>query len=243
MSTGNRRRILFVVLSAGALGLALPASGQGKGEGAIVIRDNAPVYRGSTGDKTEATLQRGDFVAGITTAGLLGKHYEFEEDDGRVHVSYFRPPKKEGTPWTAWMDPADLATFLYDCGCDKKTNEECSPYKAEFVTHKWNACYREARDRKLAELQVKAEAPGAGGQTPPTSGGASPQRPAEKPLTNDDVVALIKLDLGDETVIAKIRQAPAEAMDVSTDALVRLKKAGAGKAVIDAMIKRVGERR
>ncbi len=244
MNTSNQQRFFGFLLSIGALASALPASGQGKGEGAIVLRDNAPVYRGSTGDKTEATLQRGDFVAGVTTAGLAGKHYEFEEDDGRVHVAYFRPPKTEGTLWTAWMDPADLATFLYDCGCDRKSKGECRPYNAEFMTWKWNACFKEARNNKLAELRAKWEGHPAGSQqSQPQGAGEASQRPTERPLTNDDLLALIKLDLGDDTVIAKIRQAPEEALDVSTESLVSLKKAGVNKAVIDAMIKRVGERK
>ncbi len=49
-------------------------------------------------------------------------------------------------------------------------------------------------------------------------------------------------DLGDDLVIGKIRQAPWKALDVSTDALVRLKQQGVSKAVLDAMLKRAGER-
>lgn len=64
----------------------------------------------------------------------------------------------------------------------------------------------------------------------------------DKPLSNADVVSLAKADLGDEVVISKIQQAPKEALDVSTDALIALKKQGVSKPVLDAMIKRVSQR-
>jgi hypothetical protein len=63
----------------------------------------------------------------------------------------------------------------------------------------------------------------------------------EKPLTNDDVLAMVKADLGDELTISKIKQAPAVDLDVSADALIRMKKQGASKAVIDAMMKRAAK--
>ncbi|GEM_PF-7080400 len=63
----------------------------------------------------------------------------------------------------------------------------------------------------------------------------------EKPLTNDDVIALTKAGLGDDIVVSKIQQVPKETLDVSTDALIALKK-DISKPVIDAMIKRVSQR-
>lgn len=60
----------------------------------------------------------------------------------------------------------------------------------------------------------------------------------EAVLTNDDVVSLVKVDLGDEIVIAKIKNAPKVQLDVSTDALVTLKKAKVSSPVIAAMIER-----
>lgn len=63
---------------------------------------------------------------------------------------------------------------------------------------------------------------------------------AEKPLTNDDVLAMVKADLGDELTISKIRQAPVVNLDVSADALIRMKTEGASKAVIQAVMKRAG---
>ena len=64
----------------------------------------------------------------------------------------------------------------------------------------------------------------------------------EIPLTNQDVTALATAGLGDDVVVSKIQQAPKETLEVSTDALIALKKAGISKAVIDAMIKRVSQR-
>lgn len=69
------------------------------------------------------------------------------------------------------------------------------------------------------------------------SGGAHPGKQT-KALTNDDVIKLVKAELGDKVVIDKINSSPGDKLDTSTDALIRLKKAGVSKAVIDAMIKR-----
>ncbi len=54
-------------------------------------------------------------------------------------------------------------------------------------------------------------------------------------LDNAAVVSLVKVGLGDEAVIAKIK-ASSNRFDVSTDALIALKNAGASSAVIAAMI-------
>ncbi len=77
-----------------------------------------------------------------------------------------------------------------------------------------------------------AEAPAAGVAAPV----AAPA--AEAPLTNAAVVKLCKLDLGDEVVIAKINQAKVVDFKLDTDSLVTLKREGASKDVIAAMLKR-----
>ncbi len=59
-----------------------------------------------------------------------------------------------------------------------------------------------------------------------------------KPLTDDDVISMVRAGLGDELTVAKIKQAPSVDLDVSAEALVRMKKAGASEAVIDAVMKR-----
>ncbi len=68
--------------------------------------------------------------------------------------------------------------------------------------------------------------------------GNAHQKKQQKALTNDDVIKLVKAELGDQVVIDKIKSSPSDKLDTSTDALIRLKKAGVSKAVIDAMIKR-----
>src|SRR6185503_14363554 len=96
---------------------------------------------------------------------------------------------------------------------------------------RWNQCFIEARDKKVAELKAGWEK-GAAGET---SGGelADYSRHAsssEKELTNGDVVALVKAGLGDEVIVSKVQQAPRETLDVSTDALIQLKNDGVSKA-------------
>lgn len=57
-------------------------------------------------------------------------------------------------------------------------------------------------------------------------------------LTNEEVVKLVRLDLGDSVVIAKINQAEAVAFKLDTDDLIKLKEQGVPKDVIAAMLKR-----
>ena len=78
-------------------------------------------------------------------------------------------------------------------------------------------------------------------QTGAKEPGSAPGKKPQKALTNEDVIALVKADLGDKVVIDKIRASPGDKLDTSTDALIRLKKAGVSPAVIDAMIKHVEE--
>lgn len=65
---------------------------------------------------------------------------------------------------------------------------------------------------------------------------ALPLAAAEKPLTNDDVVTLTKAGLDDDLIVSKIRRSQSH-FDVSTEALVKLRKAGVHASVIDAMIR------
>ncbi len=66
---------------------------------------------------------------------------------------------------------------------------------------------------------------------------SQPAMSIEKPLTNDDVVAMIKAGLGDDLVIAKIGSARELNLDVAPETLIKLKKEGVSKAVLDAMIR------
>lgn len=55
----------------------------------------------------------------------------------------------------------------------------------------------------------------------------------QESLTDDSVIALVRAGLGPETIVAKINATPGT-YDTSTDALIRLKQAGAPDSVIAA---------
>jgi hypothetical protein len=63
-----------------------------------------------------------------------------------------------------------------------------------------------------------------------------------KPLTNDDVIAMVKGHLGDNTVISAI-QSQDSSFDVSAAALLKLNQAGVKPGVLDAMIAAAGKQR
>src|SRR5262245_44217668 len=63
---------------------------------------------------------------------------------------------------------------------------------------------------------------------------------AVKPMTNDDVVTMVKLGLGDEVVIAKIQTAASVDFKTEIADLEKLSKSGVSQAVIAAMVKRQG---
>jgi len=73
---------------------------------------------------------------------------------------------------------------------------------------------------------------------------AAPQTAATTPaqseaaFSNKDVIKLMKLELGDDVVIAKIKQATDVAFDLTTDGLVQLKQAGVSSRVISAMLEK-----
>jgi len=59
-----------------------------------------------------------------------------------------------------------------------------------------------------------------------------------QPLTNEDVVKLSSLGLGDEVVIAKIKQAPEVAFSLEIAGIEKLTKDGVSKGIIAAMLQR-----
>lgn len=61
---------------------------------------------------------------------------------------------------------------------------------------------------------------------------------ADKPLTNDDVIKLANIGIGDDAVIAKVRQAGTVDFKLDTDDLVKLKNAGVSGKIIAAMLDR-----
>lgn len=209
-----------------------PVWGQRKGEGALVIRDGAPGYESKSSTEVKRTFKRGEAVAGFHKE-FIATTYEFFEENGRVRVLF---PKPDSVLMdNAWMDPEDLLVFVYDC-CDS----ECIPVKGSLKRSEWNPCFKDginkAKERLAAERH--REEGSEERHSPPRSSGG----PKEKPLTNDAVLTMLRAELGDELVIAKIQQAPSEALDVSPETLVKLKQQGVSSAVLDAMIKRAGSR-
>jgi len=267
----------FLVSIAAAL-LCTAAFAQEPGQGAVVIRDTdhagpAPIYAHEQGDAIEAQLAQGDFVAGYNNLGLIAHSYAFQQSNGRVHVVYFANNKRSGFVKMAWMDPADLRMFDYDCSCGLQAfhglkMEACSPFAPTGILRfKWNACFDKAREDVLAQVhpasaghpaKIAAAEPEDDPNDKPLSidaitsatGGANGEKPAKKPhseephvskkkdLTNADVVSLVKAELGDKVIIDKIRASSREKLDTSAEALIRLKKAGVSRAVIDEMVKR-----
>jgi hypothetical protein len=75
-------------------------------------------------------------------------------------------------------------------------------------------------------------------------GGSNPAATAkeEAPLSNKDVMKLTKLGLGDDVVIAKIKQAAVIDFDLTTDGLVQLKQSSVSSRVIAAMLERTTPR-
>lgn len=60
----------------------------------------------------------------------------------------------------------------------------------------------------------------------------------EDVLTNQDVVKMVGAKLGDEVIVAKIREAPRADFQLSVDDLVGLRNAGVSEQVIHAMLER-----
>jgi len=56
-----------------------------------------------------------------------------------------------------------------------------------------------------------------------------------KPLTNDDIISLVKVGLSDAAVIAAIQKSERN-FDLAPSELVRLKRAGVSNAVVEAML-------
>jgi hypothetical protein len=63
---------------------------------------------------------------------------------------------------------------------------------------------------------------------------SSPQQ-EKKPITNDDIVGMIKAGLSESTIVLAIQQSPAN-FDTSPGALIELKNQGATARILDAML-------
>jgi hypothetical protein len=124
----------------------------GKGQGAFVITEGATVYKNSHGDESYSKkLEKGFVVAGVTTLARMVTGYQFENEEGRVHV--FAVTNVGGAAM-GWMNRADLSPyFTYECGCGL-VDAKCSPHSLEGSHFRWNVCFEEARDKKLAEMKA-----------------------------------------------------------------------------------------
>ncbi len=155
-----------------------------RGEGGLVIVDNAVIYRDSTGQKIAAKAMKGQFLGGVTARGLKQFEYRFARDSGRVQVLYFEGGKPEGLPKPGWIDAAAIKEFSFDCSCAS----DCNPgEKVSFLKDRWSSCFKAAAEKAAAEpnAEMTAEsATGAGTATTlkvpdPLKWGAVPPAPHE----------------------------------------------------------------
>jgi hypothetical protein len=73
--------------------------------------------------------------------------------------------------------------------------------------------------------------------SPPGKDPAEAQvQPAEKPLTNDDIVSFVRAGLSDALIVSVIQKSPTR-FDLGAEALIKLKEAGVSNTVIEAMVR------
>jgi hypothetical protein len=76
-----------------------------------------------------------------------------------------------------------------------------------------------------------------GAPSPPAAVQA-PAQPEEAPLTNDEIVQLAQAGLGSDVIVAKINEAGSESFDLSTKAMIELRRKKVSQKVIAAMLQR-----
>jgi len=64
----------------------------------------------------------------------------------------------------------------------------------------------------------------------------APAAPASAPITNDDVIQLVKGGIGDDLIVARIQQTSDRAFDLSTKGMLDLKAAGVSERLMTIMI-------
>lgn len=84
-------------------------------------------------------------------------------------------------------------------------------------------------------------------RAPQSAAWAAPPWPAEPsaleaPLTNEQIEKLTKAGLSPDLIVMKIKQAPSESLDVSTDALIALRYQNVCDVVIASIFERVAKR-
>jgi hypothetical protein len=156
----SRRSLAVIVVLLFHFTLATSLFGStAKGRGAIVLHDDAPVFKKSTDKEPVIRFKRGDSVVGYKSVGMTVQVWEFDEENGLLRVAYLLsgPPKnmKKG-----WMRPEDLEQFTYaDCGITDLQGKETYPAVPWSPTGDWTICFQEARDAKQKELQAKGVLP------------------------------------------------------------------------------------
>lgn len=166
-------RITFVAVALCSLLIPVSALAAKRGEGAIVIEDETPIYRSAKRDEIAAVVDRGFTVSALSGNVILSPDYYFDEKNGRVRVNYFPDGTDRGKHQIGWIEPEKLAIFTYDCECGE---EECSPvdvrgFKFSFT---WTVCFKEGRDERLRELEKTWDAENVSRAT----GGTEPTEPA-----------------------------------------------------------------
>ncbi len=174
--------------------------------------------------------------------------YQFEESNGRLHVFYLVPNRngEQRSLWRyGWMDRVNLAKFTFECGCTAEAERnKCFPMsQASLVSFQWNACFKDGMNKKLAEVGPGWNHSSSQATEQPATSASHESNSSERALTNDDVVKLSNAGLGDDVVISKIQQAPRETLDVSIESLIKLKADGISKSILDAMVRRAGQRK
>ncbi|HEY6064854.1 MAG TPA: hypothetical protein VIY96_01775 [Thermoanaerobaculia bacterium] len=176
MKTAARIGVLILAsIAAAAAGLAQEG---GTREGAVAIRDDAPVYASAKGDKVEGKLKRGDAVALVKFG--LSRRWLPEEVNGRLHVCYLQGEPKQSAH-TGWMDRSDLSRFAYELRC--RNNLSPLITGTFFSADRWSECFERARDAKwefLRPLWEQADRPSrpAGSNTPASGTPPPPTRTA-----------------------------------------------------------------
>ena len=90
----------------------------------------------------------------------------------------------------------------------------------------------------VISLLVLTSLPALAQGSPATASAAGSGTKVEAPLSNNDVIEMVKLGLGDEVVTAKIKEAKAVAFNTDVDNLAKLKADGVSSAVITAMLQK-----
>jgi hypothetical protein len=84
--SADRTDVLSLALVFLGTGLSGFAIAEGRGQGAIVIRDDAPLYASDEGEKIIAKVARGYAVGGITVIMGMVKSFVAETENGRAHI-------------------------------------------------------------------------------------------------------------------------------------------------------------